>query len=244
MSTGERRTLDGRVALVTGAGRGIGRAVATALAGAGARIAAAARTPAAVESLAAELAAAGHEALAVACDVRDPRQVQQLVDRTVARFGGVDVLVNNAGIFRIAAVGDTDDALWDAILDTNLKGAFLVARAALPHLVARRGHVLSMVSLAGRTAYSGNGAYCASKWGLLGFTNVLREEMRPHGVRVTALLPGAVDTPIWDTAGGTWDRSRMMHPDTVARLVVEICTQPPEASTDEVVLAPAARPRL
>jgi len=238
MNTDDTHTLRGRIALVTGAGRGIGRAVAGALAGAGAHVVLAARSRGDIESVAADLTSARHEALAIACDVRDPAQVRELVDAAVGRFGGLDILVNNAGIFRIASVEETDDATWDAIVDTNLKGSFLVTRAALPHLVARRGHVINMVSLAGRSVFRGNGAYCASKWGLLGFTNVLREEMRSHGVRVTSLLPGAVDTPIWDAAGGTWDRSRMMQPETVARLVVEICTQPPEASTDEVVVAP------
>jgi len=238
MTAGDPHALRDRVALVTGAGSGIGRAVATALAFAGARVVLAARSRNDIEALAAELSAAHCQALALPCDVRDPAQVQALVDGAVARFEALDILINNAGIFRIAPVEETDEGTWNAVLDTNLKGAFLVTRAALPQIVARRGHILNMVSLAGRTVFRGNGAYCASKWGLLGFTNVLREEMRAQGVRVTALLPGAVDTPIWETTGGTWDHSRMMRPETVARLVVEICTQPPEASTDEVVVAP------
>jgi NAD(P)-dependent dehydrogenase (short-subunit alcohol dehydrogenase family) len=162
------------------------------------------------------------------------------VDRAAERFGAIYILVNNAGVFRIAPVADTDEAMWDAMLDTNLKGTFLVTRAALPHLVARRGHIVNLVSTAGKHVFRNNAAYCASKWGLLGFTNVLREEMRPHGVRVTALLPGAIDTPIWDGVEGQWDRSRMMRAETVARLVVEICSRPPEASTDEVELNPTA----
>jgi NAD(P)-dependent dehydrogenase (short-subunit alcohol dehydrogenase family) len=241
MTSAAGRPLQGRVGLVTGAGRGLGRAIAAALAASGARVVLAARTRGEIESAADELTrSSGSEALAVPCDVRDAAQVRALVERAVAGFGGIDILVNNAGVFRLAPVAETDEAAWDAMLDTNLKGAFLVARAAVPHLVARRGHVINMVSLAGRNAYRDNGAYCASKWGLLGFTNVLREELRQEGVRVTALLPGAVDTPIWDAVAGTWDRSRMLRPETVARLVVEICTQPPEVSTDEVVIGPSA----
>jgi short-subunit dehydrogenase len=110
----------------------------------------------------------------------------------------------------------------------------------LPQLVARRGQVVNMVSVAGRAAYRLNGAYCASKWGLLGLTNVLREEMRGAGVRVLAVLPGATDTAIWDGVPGTWDRGRMMRPETVAHCVVEACCLPPEASMDELVLSPAA----
>jgi NAD(P)-dependent dehydrogenase (short-subunit alcohol dehydrogenase family) len=229
----------GRVVLVTGAGRGLGRAIATAMAAAGGRIVLAARTRAEIDAVAADLARTGAQTAAVACDVRDAAQVDALVGAAVQRFGGLDVLVNNAGVFRMAPVADTDEATWDVLLDTNLKGAFLVTRAALPHLVARRGRVFNVVSAAGRTAYADNGAYCASKWGLLGFTNVLRKEMRQTGVRVTALLPGALDTPIWQGVPGNWDRSRMMEPETVARLVVEVCCQPEGTSTDEIFLTPA-----
>jgi NAD(P)-dependent dehydrogenase (short-subunit alcohol dehydrogenase family) len=226
------------VALVTGAGRGLGRAVAAELGAAGAHLVVAARTRSSIERLVVEIEAAGGEALAVECDVRVAEQVAALLSKTIARFGGLDVLVNNAGVFQMAPIARTDEAAWDAMLDTNLKGAFLVTRAALPWLEARRGHVFNMVSSAGRDAYPDNGAYCASKWGLLGFTNVLREEMRQRGVRVTALIPGATDTPIWEGVPGTWDRSRMLRPEILARLVVEVCTQPPEASTDEIVLFP------
>jgi NAD(P)-dependent dehydrogenase (short-subunit alcohol dehydrogenase family) len=230
--------LHGRVALVTGAGRGIGRATAAALAEAGAAVVLAARTQREIEAVARRITARGGRTLAVACDVRRAAQVEALVAQAVGRFRRLDVLVNNAGLFRIAPLADTDEALWDAILDTNLKGAYLVTRAALPHLVARRGHVVNMISIAGRVALPGNVAYGASKAGLLGFTNVLREELRPLGVRVTALLPGATDTAAWDGVRGTWDRTRMLRPEVVARLVVEIVTRPGGAGTDEVVLSP------
>jgi NAD(P)-dependent dehydrogenase (short-subunit alcohol dehydrogenase family) len=234
------KPLAGRVALVTGAGRGLGRALATAFAADGAALVLAARDRAQVAAVAAELTHAGARALGVACDVRDALQVRTLVETAVRECGGIDILVNNAGTFQIGAIADTDEATWDAMLDTNLKGAYLVTHAALPHVVARRGHVINMVSMAGRAAYRLNGAYCASKWGLLGFTNVLREEMRGSGVRVTAVLPGATDTSIWDGVPGDWDRSRMMRPEAVARCIVDFCHLPPEASLDELVLSPTA----
>jgi NAD(P)-dependent dehydrogenase (short-subunit alcohol dehydrogenase family) len=231
--------LRGQVALVTGAGRGVGRAIAEALGEAGASVVLAARTRRQVEAAALALERAGVSSLGVACDVREPTQVRDLLAAAIRRFRRLDILVNNAGAFQIATLESTDEALWDTILDTNLKGPYLVTRAALPYLVRRRGHVLNMVSVAGRIAFPGDTAYCASKWGLLGFTNALREELRPRGVRVTALLPGAIDTPIWNAIPGRWNRRHMLRPEIVARLVVQICTQPPEASTDEVVLLPS-----
>jgi NAD(P)-dependent dehydrogenase (short-subunit alcohol dehydrogenase family) len=230
--------LAGRVALVSGAGRGLGRAIAAALAGAGARVVLAARSQPEIEAASRALVQSGLDAQAVAVDVRDPGSVRALVQSVLERCAGLDILVNNAGVFRLAPVAATDDATWDAILDTNLKGAFLLTRAALPALVERRGHIVNMVSTAGRVAYRDNGAYCASKWGLLGLTNVLREELRPAGVRVTAVLPGQVDTPIWDGVPGTWERDRMLRPDAVARIVAEVCALPPGANTDEIVLTP------
>jgi NAD(P)-dependent dehydrogenase (short-subunit alcohol dehydrogenase family) len=234
------KPLTGQVVLVTGAGRGLGRALAGAFAESGAAVVLAARNAGAVAAAAADIGRAGRRAVGVPCDVRDAAQVRSLVDAAVRECGGIDILVNNAGTFQISAIADTEEAAWDAMLDTNLKGAYLVTRAALPHVVARRGHVINMVSVAGRAAYRFNGAYCASKWGLLGFTNVLREEMRTSGVRVTAVLPGATDTSIWDGVPGNWDRSKMMRPETVARCVVDFCSLPPEASPDELVLSPTS----
>jgi NAD(P)-dependent dehydrogenase (short-subunit alcohol dehydrogenase family) len=230
--------LAGRVAIVTGAGRGIGRACALALAAAGARVVLAARSEREIAAVQRRISAAGGAALAVGCDVRDAASVRALVATTVRRFGAIDILLNNAGAFQIASLAATDEELWDTILDTNLKGTYLVTRAALPHLLRRRGHVLNVVSTAGRVVFPGNAAYGASKWGLLGFTNVLREELRGRGVRVTALLPGAVDTPIWDRIAGRWNRARMLRPEVVARLVVEACSLPEDACLEELVVTP------
>jgi NAD(P)-dependent dehydrogenase (short-subunit alcohol dehydrogenase family) len=230
--------LHGRVALVTGAGRGIGRATALELAAAGASVVLTARTRREIDAAAGAITQRGGVALAIACDVRDAAQVHDTVSAAVRHFRRLDILVNNAGAFQIALIEATDEKLWDTILDTNLKGAYLMTRAAVPHLVRHRGHLLNVVSMAGRKSWPGNSAYSASKWGLLGFTNVLRTELGPRGVRVTALLPGAVDTPIWDPIPGTWNRARMLRPETVAQAIVDVCKLPPEACGEEVVIVP------
>jgi NADP-dependent 3-hydroxy acid dehydrogenase YdfG len=241
--TPERRraasaALTGRVAVVTGAGRGIGRATATALVQAGAAVVLLARTRPEVEAVAAASTAAGHRALALRCDVRDARSVRNAVAAAVRRLGGIDILINNAGAFRIAALADTDEALWNSIVDTNLKGTYLMTRAALPHLLRRRGHIVNVVSLAARVVFPGNAAYAAAKAGQLAFTNVIREEFRAQGLRVTAIVPGAVDTPLWDAVPGKWERARMLRPEAVAQAVVTACTLPRGAVAEEIVLTP------
>ena len=225
---------------MTGAGRGLGRATALAMGEAGASVVLAARSEREIVATTRVLVRRGTPALAVVCDVRDSTEVVGLVAAAIRSYRKIDIVVNNAGIFRIAPIAQTDETLWNDVLATNLTGTYLVTRAALPHLRRSRGHFINIVSIAGRMAFPGNAAYCASKWGLLGFTNVLREEVRDAGVRVTAVLPGAIDTTSWDAAPGRWNRRRMLSPATVARAIVEVCTQPDGTTTDEIVLSPTA----
>jgi len=235
--------LAGRVALVTGAGRGLGRAIAEELAAAGATVVLSARTEREIRAAASGIERRGGTARALVCDVRNSKAVNRLVETTVREFKRLDLVVNNAGVFQIAPLADTDETLWQTILDTNLTGAYRVARAALAPLVRARGQLVNIVSVAGRIAFPGDAAYCASKFGLLGLTNVLREELRPLGVRVTAVLPGAIDTPVWDGVTGTWDRKTMMDPRTVARLVAQACAVPASAAVDEITITPAGSPQ-
>lgn len=235
--------LRGRVTLVTGAGRGIGRALASAFATHGARVVLAARTKRDLESLRRQLERRGAVTLAVPCDVRQAAQVRSLVDAIQKRFRRLDIVVNNAGAFQIRPFEETDEELWDTIVDTNLKSVFLVTRAALPLLKRQRGHIVNIASVAGRVAFAGSAAYCASKWGVMGLTAVLREELRPAGVRVTAVLPGRVDTPIWDSIAGTWDRSRMVPAATIAEAIAGLCTLPSGACPEELVITPTGTAR-
>jgi 3-oxoacyl-[acyl-carrier protein] reductase len=189
-------SLAGRTAIVTGGSRGIGRAIAERLAAAGAQVVVAARSPDDAERAASEVGAAGAEAFAIACDVREAGQVARLVEQTIERFGAIDIVVNNAGISPLRAEPqDINEATWDAILDTNLKGAFLLSTAAAPDMIARgRGVIINISSIAGSMPIAQESAYCASKAGLIGLTRALAYDWARYGIRVHAVAPGYVAT--------------------------------------------------
>jgi NAD(P)-dependent dehydrogenase (short-subunit alcohol dehydrogenase family) len=182
-----------RAALVTGASSGIGLAVARALAEDGYGIALAARRASLLDDLAAEL---GGRALPVPTDVTDARAVETLVATTVERFGRIDVVVTSAGVGRWLPLEALEETVWDEQLDVNLKGTYLVARAALPHLRASRGYLVTISSVSGTIGQAHGAAYNASKWGVRGFTQSFLKEARGDGVRATAICPGLVATPM------------------------------------------------
>jgi NAD(P)-dependent dehydrogenase (short-subunit alcohol dehydrogenase family) len=182
-----------RAAVVTGASSGIGLAVARALAADGYGVALAARRADRLEELAQEL---GEETLAVPTDVADRGQVQELLERAVDRFGRIDVVVTAAGVLRWAPLEEIGEVEWDETIDVNLKGTYLVAQAALPHLRASRGYLITVSSVSGTMGQAGGTAYNASKWGVRGFTQSLLQEVRGDGVRATAICPGRVATPM------------------------------------------------
>jgi NAD(P)-dependent dehydrogenase (short-subunit alcohol dehydrogenase family) len=180
-----------KAALVTGASSGIGQAVARALAAEGYGVALAARSADRLEQLAGEL-----DGLAVPTDVSDRDQVQKLIERAVERFGRLDAVVTAAGVFRSAPVEELDEAAWDETMDINVKGTYLVARAALPHLRASKGYLITVSSVSGTMGQQGGGAYNTSKWAVRGFTQSFLQEVRGEGVRATAISPGRVATPM------------------------------------------------
>ena len=234
-----RRSLEGEVAIVTGAGRGIGRAVARAFAAEGAAVVLASRTRAELASTAEEIRAAGGNALAIPTDVREERDVGALVDETVGRFDRLDILVNAAGAASFGPVADAKADEWDAMIAVNLRGAMLASRAVLrPMLRRKRGTIIAIASIAARRPIAGCAAYAATKAGLIAFCRTLAEEVRP-AVRVCVLLPGAVDTPLWDAIGGGPDRARMLKPEDVARAAVLMATLPESATLEELTLMPA-----
>jgi NAD(P)-dependent dehydrogenase (short-subunit alcohol dehydrogenase family) len=231
--------LAGQVALVSGASRGIGRAVATAFAREGARVAVLARGRAELERLAGDLAREGGTALVVPGDAADEGTAAHAVEVTLARFGRLDCLVTAQGAGSFGPLEASRLGDWDEMIRANLTATYLLCRSVLPPMLAAgQGTIVSVVSLAAVRAIPGCAAYTASKAGVLGLVRALSAEVRGRGVRVAALCPGAVDTPFWDSIPGAPDRIRMLRPEAVAEAALLVATQPPGAFVEEIVLAP------
>lgn len=223
--------------LITGASRGIGRATAEALNGAGWRLALAARSEEALGALARELGG-GDDVLSVPCDVTREEEVRRAVAAAVERFGRLDALVCAAGVGSFGPTPEVTLAEWERQMAANLTGTFLCCREALKVMLPQKaGHIVNVLSVASKVAFPFSAAYCASKWGAYGLTKSLAEEVRREGVRVTALLPGSVDTPFWDEIGGP-PREDMLRPAAVAAAVRYALEAPPDASVDEIHLMP------
>ena len=228
-------------AVVTGASRGIGLAIARALIGAGARVALVGRSQ---DALREHARALGKHALVVACDVRDPAAIENATDRVARELGEApDILVNNAGAFELASIDQTDPAMFAVTVDTNLVAPFLLVRSFLPAMRARgRGHLVTIGSMADRTVFPGNAAYAASKHGVRALHEVLRLELRGTGIRASLVSPGPVDTALWDAIDpdhrpGFTPRAHMLRPEAVADAVLFAVTQPPDVNIDELRLS-------
>jgi 3-oxoacyl-[acyl-carrier protein] reductase len=215
--------LKGRIVLVTGAGRGIGRAVALAFASEGARIALVGRTKKNLVDVQKELREAGAASAVLPGDVSDEGVVSRVVAACEQQLGPVDVLVNNAGVFVAAPVERLDTVVFDRILAVNLRGPFLMSRAVLPGMKARRrGHVVNVASTAGRRGFPGGGAYCASKFGLAGLSEAMMYEARTSDVRVSVVYPSTVATDLVRKAGMTFDEKKAIQPEDVAEGIVAL----------------------
>ena len=230
----------GQVALVTGATRGIGLAIARALAEEGCNLILTARSESVLAHVGRELASTKVQILAHGCDVRDPHSVDALFRAIRQRFKRLDILINNAGIAHPnLPVEKLPFPVWKDVLETNLDGMFLVTQAALA-MMKRGGTIVNNLSIAATRVFPGSAAYNASKHGALGLTNTLREELRPRGIRVIAVLPGATDTDIWTTLWPQAPRRKMMSAATVATSVVQAILLPTNATVETLQIRPTA----
>ena len=224
------------VAIITGASRGIGAAIAERLSGMGYRVALVARSIGPLDELAARLP----DALAIPGDVTNESDVARIMATVLGTWGTIDVLVNNAGTAIARSVENCTKADYDTVMNTNFLSAFLMTRAVLPTMTAQsRGHILNMVSIAAKRTFPQWSLYCASKFAMVGFSQALAQEVRPFGIQVTDLYPGAVDSALWNSLGVAAMREAMLQPSDVAEMVAYTLTQSKRARIAEIVLEPS-----
>lgn len=239
--------LDDRVAVVTGGSRGIGRAIAETLSLAGASVVIAGRGPEDLEEAVAALGGGQREgearsAMGIVCDVRNHEDCRRLVSQTVAVFGRLDILINNAGVGAFAPVAEMDPETWDTVIDTNLSGMFYCTHEAIPHLKAvSGGWIINIGSLAGKNAFPNGAAYNASKFGLIGFSEALMQEVRYDDIRVSYIMPGSVATG-FSGRDATRDDWRIA-PEDVARAVLDLLAYPGRSLPSRIELRPSKPPR-
>ena len=235
-------SLDSQIALVTGAGRGIGAAIARRLAALGAIIVLCGRTRSHLQSTADAISKAGGKCDVMECDVTNLRAVEQLASHVQNGHRRLDILVNNAGIGGFGGpLHQLPPDQWDQILNTNLRGVYYAVRAFAPMMIqAKSGHIVNISSLAGKNALPNGAAYAASKWGLNGLTYSVAEELRTYNIRVSVICPGSVDTSLSPHAGK--DKNKMLQPEDVAHAVEMLVTQAPQSFISEVLLRPTQKP--
>jgi len=225
------------VAVVTGAGRGIGKEIAINLSKEGFFVVICSRTSKQITEVGREILHNKGEGMALCCDIGVEDEVVKFIDEVSEVTGRIDILVNNAGIAYSEPITKIDSSKWEEIIRVNLTGTFLMTKYALKHM-GYGSHIFNVISNAGKTGFPNWSAYCASKFGVLGFTNSIREELRDRSIKVTAVLPGPTDTPLWEGIEGVWDRERMMKPDAVADMIISIYKQPEDVVTEEVFIMP------
>ncbi len=230
------KPLQGKAALVTGGGRGIGKAVAMRLAQLGAEVGICGRNEQRLAETAATLRTIASRVHHQVADVSDAAQVHDLVSRTEEMLGPIAILVNNAGIGLFGPAHEKSEEEWDVVLNTNLKGVFLVSREVAPRMIRRKaGDIINISSLAGKNTFAGGGIYCASKWGLQGLTACMAEDLREHGIRVSVVCPGSVAT---EFSGKTKDAGRALAVEDVAHAVEMMVRQGAGSFVSEVQLRP------
>jgi 3-oxoacyl-[acyl-carrier protein] reductase len=238
----DSKAFKGQVAVVTGAGRGIGAAIATKLASLGATVVLCGRTLKTLQATASRISEGGGHSEALACDVSDLKSVEALAASVQQKHGHTDILVNNAGIGGFAGpLHEMTPDAWEKILNTNLRGVFYCIRSFAPMMIrGGGGHIVNISSLAGKNPLPNGAAYAASKWGLNGLSYSVAEELRGHNIRVSVVCPGSVDTELSPHVGK--DTKKMLRPEDVAHVVAMLVTQAPQSFASEVLLRPTQKP--
>jgi 3-oxoacyl-[acyl-carrier protein] reductase len=235
-------SLAGKIAIITGAGRGIGRAVASDLAGCGCRVILTARTLAQLEEVQKEISTSGGEAMTVAADLTRDDEIQRFVEGSQERWGAADILINNAGWGKRAPVVKVQREDLDQTLRLNLRAPMILAQSFVPAMIEKgEGAVINIGSVSGKTGEANGAAYSASKFGLIGFTQSLYEEVREYGIKVAVILPGFVDTPLIPP-NRQLDRGKMIQPADVAQTVRYILASAPTCCPVEITLRPQKSP--
>lgn len=233
--------LKDKVAIVTGSGRGIGKAIAKAFAHEGAKVVITSRTSAEIKLAAAEISAGGGEAIAIVGDISKAQDVAAIFKTAQERFGPVDILVNNAAVVATAPICDTADEVWEELMAINLTGPFLCAKEAFKGMIQRRrGRIINISSIAGRQGTKNMSAYCVSKHGILGLTQALAEEGREYGIYVNAICPGSVDTKMLALAR-PWDEPSIV-PEEIAAVAVFLACDESSAITGAAIDAFGLKP--
>ena len=231
--------LKNKVAIITGASRGVGKATALAFAGAGAKVVLAARTKQDLDTVANRIHTESGVARVIPTDVRRADDVVRLIHETLETYHQIDILVNNAGIGSFGLAVDFEETKWDTVIDSNLKSIYLCSKYALPSMLeSQSGQIINVLSIAAKVPFKASSAYCAAKAGALAFTKVLSEEVRSQNIRITAVVPGAIHTTFWNTIEGHPAFDLMLKPEQVAETILSVAAQPPDMVLDEIVITP------